>query len=256
MRQAVVVAVVSTGLAGLTLTACSHLPLATEQPIRVIVFNMHAGKDAAGQSNLDGVASLITNTGADLVLLQDVDSSTLGTLGTKLQYSSAGGQYGVAALARGFIGFNTTYPLTITPAAASGEAAPTPRVALAIVASLRTGDFGAINTQFDPAEGRVGDQNVAQLANAIGSQKAAGKPLAVGGSFNATPDHPGFARLKALGLRDAWTECGSGDGFTYPSDTPAKRIDYLFLAGDLHCSAAKVVETQISDHRPLLVTLK
>jgi endonuclease/exonuclease/phosphatase (EEP) superfamily protein YafD len=250
------VTVVSTGLAGLTLTACSHLPIKAPDPIRVLVLNMHAGKDPAGQSNLDGVASLITSTGADLVLLQDVDSSTLGTLGTKLNYSSAGGDYGVAALARGFIGFRTTYPLTITPAAEGGGAAPTRRVALAIVAALRTGDFGAINTQFDPAEGRVGDQNVAQLANAIGSQKAAGKPLAVGGSFNATPDHPGFARLKALGLRDAWTECGSGDGFTYPSDKPAKRIDYLFLAGDLHCSAAKVVETQISDHRPLLVTLK
>jgi endonuclease/exonuclease/phosphatase family metal-dependent hydrolase len=241
---------------GLGVSACSHLPVKAPDPIRVMVLNMHAGKDAAGNSNLDAIASLITNTGADLVLLQDVDSSTLGTLGTKLHYSSAGGDYGVAALARGFIGFSTTYPLTITPAAASGDAAPTRRVALAIVASLRTGEFGAINTQFDPAEGRVGDQNVARLANAIGSQKAAGTPLAVGGSFNATPDHPGFARLKALGLRDAWTECGSGDGFTYPSDKPAKRIDYLFLAGDLHCSGATVLDTQISDHRPLLVTLK
>jgi endonuclease/exonuclease/phosphatase family metal-dependent hydrolase len=232
------------------------MPFTADAPLSILVLNVHGGKDTGGQSNLDGIASVVTNTGADLVLLQDVDSSTLGTLGTKLHYSSAGGDYGVAALARGFIGFSSTYPLAITPADGSGDAAPTRRVALAIVASLRTGEFGAINTQFDPAEGRVGDQNVAQLADAIGSRKAAGTPLAVGGSFNATPDHPGFARLKAIGLRDAWTECGSGDGFTYPSDTPAKRVDYLFLAGDLHCSAAKVIDTKISDHRPLLVTLK
>ena len=64
------------------------------------------------------------------------------------------------------------------------------------------------------------------------------------------------ARGTTYGLRDAWTECGQGDGFTYPADAPAKRIDYLFLTGDLHCSAARVIDTQISDHRPVLVTLK
>jgi endonuclease/exonuclease/phosphatase family metal-dependent hydrolase len=65
-----------------------------------------------------------------------------------------------------------------------------------------------------------------------------------------------LAPLAAAGLRDAWTECGSGDGFTYPADTPVKRIDYLFLSGSLHCARAEVIDAQISDHRPLLVTLK
>jgi endonuclease/exonuclease/phosphatase (EEP) superfamily protein YafD len=234
----------------------AHVPLAAAAPTRILVLNAHGGKDASGNSNVDAAASLITKTGADLVMLQNVESSALNTLGTKLRYASTGGADGIAVLARGFIGFYTTYPMTQTPAGANGGGPVTSRAALAILATLRNGEYAAINTQFDPADGRVGDQDLARIADAISSQKAAGRSFLVGGNFNAPPDHPGFARLKALGLRDAWAECGSGDGFTYPSDKPAKRIDYLFLTGDLHCSAASVLETQISDHRPLLVTLK
>jgi endonuclease/exonuclease/phosphatase (EEP) superfamily protein YafD len=227
------------------------MPFTAEPPLRVLVLNVHGAKDT------QAIATLITNAGADLVLLQDVDPAALSPLGAKLEYASAGTGNGLAALARGFIGFNTSIPLTVTPAGAGpGGSAPARRAVLAILASLRQGQFAAINTQIDPAEGRVGDDEVARLSDAINAQKATGTPLVIGGDFNATPDHPGFARLKALGLRDAWTECGSGDGFTYPSDAPAKRIDYLFLAGDLHCSAATVVAAQISDHRALLVTLK
>jgi endonuclease/exonuclease/phosphatase (EEP) superfamily protein YafD len=233
------------------------MPLAPVSPTRVLVLNAHGGKDASGNSNVDAVAALITKTAADLVLLQNIDPSALNTLGTKLHYASTGGTDGVAALARGFIGYYTTFPLTQTPAGANGGGGQvSSRAALAILTTLRNGEYAAINTQFDPTDGRVGDQDLARIANAISSQKAAGRSFLVGGNFNATPDHPGFARLKALGLRDAWAECGSGDGFTYPSDTPARRIDYLFLTGDLQCSAASVLEAQVSDHRPLLVTLK
>jgi endonuclease/exonuclease/phosphatase family metal-dependent hydrolase len=46
------------------------------------------------------------------------------------------------------------------------------------------------------------------------------------------------------------------DGLTYPSDRPRKRIDYVFLTGTLRCTAAEVIDTKISDDRPLLVTLQ
>jgi endonuclease/exonuclease/phosphatase (EEP) superfamily protein YafD len=217
--------------------ACTHVPFTAEPPIRILVLNMHG-------ATADAAASLITTTGADLILTQDVDPAVLQALGAKLNYASAAGG-GVATLARGFIGFNATIPFT-----------PAPRAALAVLASLRKGQFAALNAQIDPAQGRTSDDDLVRISDAISSQKAAGTALVVGGDFNATPDHPGFARLKALGLRDAWTECGSGDGFTYPAAAPAKRIDYLFLTGDLQCSAAALLTTAISDHRPLMVTLK
>jgi endonuclease/exonuclease/phosphatase (EEP) superfamily protein YafD len=50
--------------------------------------------------------------------------------------------------------------------------------------------------------------------------------------------------------------CGKGESLTYPADTPAKRIDYLFLTGSASCTDATVVRTEASDHRPLLVTVR
>jgi endonuclease/exonuclease/phosphatase (EEP) superfamily protein YafD len=77
----------------------------------------------------------------------------------------------------------------------------------------------------------------------------------VAGDFNSEPGSAVVSRLRDSGLRDAWTECGRGEGFTYPADRPTKRIDYVFLSGTLRCTAAEVLDTQVSDHRPLLVAL-
>ena len=261
--------------AAMTVATASYAPLPAtgSQPTRVLVLNMHAGKDAAGKPNLDRIAALVKKTGADLVLLQEVDRGTarsgnvdqVNVLGQSLNFATAfgasllhydGGQYGIATLARGFIGYTGTWPLPVTPVQTRAGGSNEPRVALIAFASLHAGQFTSINTHLDPAEGPARGQEVTHLVDAIHEQYATGRSFVVGGDFNSTPDNPVLAPLKSAGLRDAWTECGSGDGFTYPADRPAKRTDYLFLTGDLHCSAAAVIDTQLSDHRPLLVTLK
>ena len=57
----------------------------------------------------------------------------------------------------------------------------------------------------------------------------------------STPESQVQIAVRAGGLRDAFAECGSGDGLSYPDDVPAKRIDYLFLTGRIRCSSAKVI---------------
>jgi len=42
----------------------------------VLVYNIHAGKDAAGVPNLERVVALVKSTKADIVLLQEVDKGT------------------------------------------------------------------------------------------------------------------------------------------------------------------------------------
>ncbi len=79
----------------------------------------------------------------------------------------------------------------------------------------------------------------------------------LGGDLNATPDDSAIASIARSGLRDAWIACGGeGPGLSYPASTPVKRIDYLWLPAPVTCSEARVLETQASDHRPLLVTLE
>jgi endonuclease/exonuclease/phosphatase family metal-dependent hydrolase len=253
--------------------ACAHLPFKTPAPLRILVLNMHAGKDAAGKPNLDGVAALVKSTAAEIVLLQEVDRGTARSgkvdqvqrLQELTGYSTAfapslrhydGGEYGIAVLSRGYVGYTSTSPLQVSPAETRAGGSSEPRVALVAIANVRGTNWHVVNTHLDPAEGAARGQEVGRLVELVHDQQAAGVSLLVGGDFNSTPDNAVLAPLRAAGLRDAWTECGSGEGFTYPADKPVKRIDYLFLSGSIHCSAASVLDTQVSDHRPVLITLR
>jgi endonuclease/exonuclease/phosphatase family metal-dependent hydrolase len=241
--------------------------------VRVLVFNIHAGKDAAGASNLQRVAELVDSTDADIVLLQEVDRGTarsgnvdqVAALQQATGFDAAfgpslarydGGEYGIAVLSRWGIGLRQTTPLSVAPAQARAGGSAEPRVALLMLTSSRIGTFRAINTHLDPSDAQARGQEIGRLVGLFKEQPPSGPPIVVGGDFNATPDDAGLEPLRAAGLRDAWTECGSGDGFTYPADKPVRRIDYLFLGGELKCSSAQVIDTQVSDHRPVLVTLR
>lgn len=251
---------------------CASLPWMREQPIRILVFNIHAGKDAKGVDNLQAVADLVKRTDADLVLLQEVDRGTtrsggvdqLDRLAALTKHAPAfapslvnyqGGQYGIAALAREFVGYHATIPLAVTPVQ-TRSGSREPRVALLAYATVRGASWRLLNTHVDPGDAAARAQELRQVAAVAREQQAAGRPLVVGGDLNATPEDPGLAPLRDAGLRDAWVECGRGDGFTFPSHAPVKRIDYLWLPGNLACASATVLDTTISDHRPLLVTLK
>jgi endonuclease/exonuclease/phosphatase family metal-dependent hydrolase len=241
--------------------------------IRVLVFNIHAGRDAAGKDNIADLAALVRTTGADVVLLQEVDRGTnrsghvdqvqalidatgfSGIFGRSLDYD--GGQYGVAALARrGFV-FNETVDLPVAPVQTRAGGSHEPRAALVMSAVTRHGRLQAVTTHLDAsAEDTYRLQEAALVLNIVRARSSADTPVLVGGDFNAEPDSAVVRRLRDGGLRDAWSECGQGDGFTYPADQPRKRIDYVFLTGNLRCSAAEVIDTKISDHRPLFVTIE
>lgn len=244
-----------------------------QQPVRVLVLNMHAGKDAAQKPNLEAVSALVKQVRPDLVLLQEVDRGTtrsggvdqVKTLSDATGYPFAfgaslmhydGGEYGIAALSRGGFGYSATTPLPVVPVQTRAGGSREPRVALLAFAMMRAETWRVVNTHLDPAEGTARAQEMAALMDLIHQQQLSGTPLIVGGDFNSTPDNPVLQPLRDAALHDAWTECGSGDGFTYPADKPTKRIDYLWLSGGLHCASAQVIDTQISDHRPVLVTMK
>lgn len=240
---------------------------------RILVLNMHAGRDAAGKSNLDEIASLIKQQKPDVVLLQEVDRGTnrsgkidqVAELASATKFQSAfapslfnydGGEYGLAILSEQLIGYHATVPLRVLPVQTRAGGSNEPRIALVAIVDVEKDTWRAVNTHLDPADDGGRPQEVAGLVDAIHSQQAAGTPLLVGGDFNSTPDNAVLEPLRTAGLHDAWTQCGSGDGFTYPADKPTKRIDYLWMSEGMTCESAQVLDSQISDHRPLLVTIK
>ena len=241
--------------------------------IRVLVFNIHAGKDAAGKVNLPDVAALARDLEADVVLLQEVDRLTkrsgnvdqVKVLGEQSGFATAfgrsldydGGQYGIAALSRAGVEAHFTKSLPVTPVQTRSGGSHEPRAALVIVARTPRGRLTVMNTHLDASREEVYRlQEVEHLLETVRRTLQSGLPLVAGGDFNAEPGSEVHKRVLAAVLRDSWMECGAGDGFTYPADKPVKRIDYLFLTGSLRCTSARVIDTQISDHRPLLVTVR
>lgn len=259
--------------AAVALATAACMPLKQKPTsLTVMVFNIHAGKDAGGKDSVRAIADFVRSTAPDIVLLQEVDRGTKrsgnidqlkafidgtgygGVFGRSLDYD--GGQYGIAALSRGGFALNETVPLPVVPLQQRAGGSHEPRVALITVAHTKLGTLQAFTTHIDASTGdEYRLQEVAQLLVPIRARLSPDRPVLVGGDFNAEPDSAVVQKLRDAGLRDAWAECGQGTGLTYPADTPRKRIDYVFLTGSLGCTAARVIDTQISDHRPLLVTV-
>ena len=258
-------------LIGCTVPRVSPAPRAAAA-IRVLVYNIHAGKDAAGNDNLDGVADLVRTTGADIVLLQEVDRGTRrsgridqpGVLAERTGYHVAfgsaldydEGKYGVAILSRWPIVADTLVHLPVTPPQARAGGSHEPRGALRVIVAAPGGRLAIINTHLDPSgDDRWRRQEADSIVSLVRQVQRSETTVIVGGDFNSTPESAVQRAVRAGGLRDAWLECAAGDGFTYPDAVPVKRIDYLFITGSSRCTSARVVESRVSDHRPLLVDL-
>lgn len=237
--------------------------------VRVLVYNVHAGKDAAGIDNLERVADLVRATRADVVLLQEVDRGTRRSgnvdqpkvlaqrtgfsvaFGKTLDYD--GGEYGIAVLSRWPIAEQALVRLPVEPPQQRSGGSYEPRGAQRV----RLGDperITVVNTHLDASREDHYRRQEIRTVLAIARDAQAG--VLVGGDLNSTPESEVQAEARQAGVRDAWLLCGQGDGFTYPANVPTKRIDYLYLTGTATCSRAEVLDSQASDHRPLLVTVR
>jgi beta-N-acetylhexosaminidase len=240
--------------------------------VRVLVYNIHAGKDADGRDNLSGISELVRSTEADLVLLQEVDQGTRRSgrvdqpavlaqrtgyhvaFGSALDYDD--GKYGIAVLSRWPIVSDTLIHLPVTPPQTRAGGSHEPRGALRVVVAAPFGRLAILNTHLDAtADDRWRRQEADSIVSLAAQLRHRERNVIVGGDFNSTPESAVQQSVRSGGLRDGWSECASGAGFTYPDAVPVKRIDYLYLTGDLRCAAARVIDTRVSDHRPLLVEL-
>ncbi|PSQ76005.1 MAG: hypothetical protein BRD37_07785, partial [Bacteroidetes bacterium QH_8_67_23] len=82
------------------------------------------------------------------------------------------------------------------------------------------------------------------------------RPVIVAGDFNSTPHSWVYRQLTAGGMQDAFGRTGDGWGSTYHSDLPFARIDFVFASAEWKIVEARVPEADLSDHRPMLATLR
>jgi endonuclease/exonuclease/phosphatase family metal-dependent hydrolase len=111
----------------------------------------------------------------------------------------------------------------------------------------------SVHLGLDGAERARQAARVTELVAELG-----GGLVIVGGDLNATPDMGATARI-AGSLRDAWSEAGTGEGWTFPAAAPTTRIDYVFVGEGGSIVGAKVGVKgagRASDHLPVAVDLR
>ncbi len=233
--------------------------------LRVMTYNIQTGIGEDKRLDLARVAEVIKKERPDLVGLQEVDRGVERTRRvdeiaelarlTGMDYAFAdnlryqGGWYGVAILSR--------LPIEkIDHWRYANTREPRRRGFLRVRVRLdgRALDFVTTHLDWQHEDGRVFEAR--QLLDSLADDDA---PLVVTGDFNEEPGAQAYQLMRAR-FADAWAGAHAGpdaDGRTYPADKPAKRIDYVFYnSGRFRVKGARVVETQASDHRPLVVTLK
>lgn len=232
-----------------------------------MTYNIRAGRNTP--EGLEAVARVIAERSPDIVGLQEVDrhwersghvdqAAWLGArLGLQAVYGPAlqpepGAAYGVALLARWPIARHATRTLH-DPRTPGSE----PRaVLLARVAAPAPLAVAVTHLEFASAAARL-----AQAAQVRDWARAWAEddPLVVLGDFNAFPDAPEIALLRAA-FADACAAQRRAQHITFPgSPGDARRgcIDYVFLGAGWQVRDCGVVEdaSQASDHRPVVASL-
>lgn len=101
---------------------------------------------------------------------------------------------------------------------------------------------------------RIRDYQARNVRKFIDKARADGKTIIVAGDLN---DWCGSTTLNTLmgegenALKDAWWEGGNGFGFTYHGWHLRLRLDHILYSDGLELQDVKVIDSDLSDHRPL-----
>jgi vancomycin resistance protein VanJ len=248
------VATVATGLVGRGLAPATAAAPAGTASLTVLTYNL--GNGLAEPARL---ATMLRQSDADIVALQEVTAATAAALAAELadryphQAVSGAGIPGKAVLSR--------YPIVT---AAPLELAPG-RPDLRAEIDLDGRPLTVIVAH--PAPPRLHAGSIA-ITDATRHQREQVTALATGsgpalllGDLNLTDRHATYQRLTVAGLTDAFASAGAGPGFTFPARLglvpalPVMRIDYIWHTGHFTTQAAWVGPDAGSDHLPVLARL-
>ena len=104
---------------------------------------------------------------------------------------------------------------------------------------------------------RIRDYQARNVRRFIDEARTEGKTVIVAGDLN---DWCGSTTLNTLmgegdnALKDAWWEGGNGFGFTYQGWHLRLRLDHILYSDGLELQDVKVIDSDLSDHRPLKAT--
>lgn len=225
--------------------------------INVITYNIQSGFSRDNEWDLEATARVIEDANADIVVLQEVSRGWLVTsgndqlawLGRRLDMpyvwgpASTDDLWGNAVLSR--------FPVVSESLTRYAATQNLKRSALTVGLEINDGFIlTVVATHLDNPAGADGPRS-AQLEQLVGIL-AIDRPTIVAGDFNMTPDDPLIERLVGTGLVDAAAEAGALDG----TSEDGRRIDYIFVSPEIAVQSVEVIDSDASDHRPVVATLE
>jgi endonuclease/exonuclease/phosphatase family metal-dependent hydrolase len=236
------------------------------RPVRVLSYNLHFGFDVRGWSDLEGVARAIEASGAEVVGLQEVSrgwyvngaADMLAWLQRRLRMPHA--RFAGASDAIWGNALLSRYPIVAGEVVRlPREGVPLRRNALRAELDLGAGRrLSVVVTHLHHVEGPDGARvRLAQVPRLV--ELVAGRPATVlMGDLNAEPGSAEIGLLRSAGMTDAFTAAAGGpaDAPTWPADRPDRRIDWIWLSGDLTATGFAATTGTASDHRGIAVTVQ
>ena len=244
------------------------------QSLRVMTYNIYGARatSPANAADLDAIAEVIRRQNPDFVTLNEVDVFTNRTgkdvhqacdlaekLGMEWHFSKAidrdGGEYGDAVLSK--------YPILETRSYRLPCAAEQPgedRSLCVIRVQIDGKDLYVASTHLDHLSGDASRLVQATEIRRIRDTELEGD-LILCGDLNAIPSSNVIATMTSF-----LTNTGPIDQYTFPSDDPSRKIDYIMYApiehfGVQNCQVVSRGDQQVggvdaSDHRPVIADIR
>jgi len=200
---------------------------------------------------LEEQARTIEESGADIVMLQEVDTGRITSYGVDdaLWLARRLGMqevYGPALEGLSGIALLTRFPITEADTQhLNSQLEQTAIVHARVQVGDRPLDAYGIWLGLEPEE------RARQLEHALDIIGDA-SPAVFGGDFNSTPDSPIYAHIRAAGFDDPFIIGGFDPALTSPAIEPVERIDFVWARG-LEVRDAQVLDSLASDHRCVVV---
>jgi endonuclease/exonuclease/phosphatase family metal-dependent hydrolase len=230
-------------------------------PVQVMNYNIHSGYSSAGSQDLEAIAQVIEESGADIIGMQEVSRERLmdGAADMPIWLSR---RLGMEMLFQGTEEPNWGNALfSRYPILESGQGT-LPRAGTLIGRGYLWAriDVGAsepllvIVTHLHHLEQ---DSAVRQVQVPVILDFWNGQSSTVFiGDLNSWPGEPEIGMIAAAGLVDSWDEAGSGPGYTWPAVDPYQRIDWIWHSPYLEAASMEALQTLASDHLPVLATIQ
>lgn len=251
--------------------------------VTVMSFNIHYGADSDNNFDLERTASVIEDSGAEIIGLQEVDNHwgarsdfvdeaawLADRLGMHVVYGAnlnepplpgdtENRQYGNAILSEYPIIASENHLLTNI----EFEERPTEqRGLLEAVVNIRGNHVAFYSTHLDFQREEQRALQVEEILEITGTSK---RPAVIVGDLNAAPDAPELQPLFST-FTDTFAALGQNEDYTFGPDleglpgsgsveNPTLRIDYILTANGATATSAEVIRTTASDHLPIVAEL-